>query len=201
LTELQLRTHAPSLIGTSERYVDDLVVAAQAGEAAAFAGLYDEYAPRVYRYLSVRIQQPADAEDLLHRVFVKVIESIGRYRSTGVPFSAWLFRIARNTMIDELRARPNDLAIDSLDGVAQAGWDDPAGYAERAADRAEIRTALAGLTDEQRDVILYRFFADLSTQETAAVMGKREGSVRALQFRAIQALRRQLGGKADPSFG
>ena len=192
MTELEFQPQAQPLVGRSEPYVDALVAAAQTGDPAAFAALYDEYAPRVYRYLSARIRQPADAEDLLHRVFVKVIESIGRYRSTGVPFGAWLFRIARNTMIDELRSRSRDFAIDEVDGAAYGRWVDPVGRAEREAERAEIRTALAGLTEDQRDVIVYRFFAGLTTQETAALMEKREGSIRALQFRAIQTLRRRL---------
>lgn len=201
MTELELRPLPHSLLGRTEPYVDALVASAQAGDPEAFAALYDEYAPRVYRYLSVRVRQPADAEDLLHRVFVKVIESIGRYRSTGVPFGAWLFRIARNTMIDELRSRPRDLALDDLDDVAHGRWSDPVGSAERGSERATIRAALAELTEDQRDVVLYRFFAGLSTQEAAALMGKREGSIRALQFRALQALRRRLGGLADLDVG
>jgi RNA polymerase sigma-70 factor, ECF subfamily len=201
LTELELQTQGNVLVGTLDGYVDDLVAEAQAGSPAAFAALYDRYAPGVYRYLSARIREPADAEDLLHRVFVKVIESIGRYRSTGVPFGAWLFRIARNTMIDEVRSRPRHLAIDTLDTAGQHRSDDPVGSAERSAERAEIRAALTELTEDQRDVVLYRFFAGLSTQETAVLMGKREGSIRALQFRAIQTLRRRLAGTVDVSFG
>ena len=197
MTELELRSPVRHIATHSESYVDELVARAQAGDTAAFGALYDEYAPRVYRYLSARLSQQADAEDLLHRVFVKMIESIGRYRPTGTPFGAWLFRIARNAMIDELRARPRDVTIDVIDAISPGGSSDPVGAAEREAERDEIRGALAELTEEQREVILYRFFAGLTTHETATLMGKREGSIRALQFRALQSLRRRLGTGPD----
>ena len=169
--------------------IDGLVERAKAGDAGAWEALYDEYAPRIYRYLLARAPEPADAEDLLQRVFVNVIESLPRYEQRGLPFGAWLFRIARNTAIDFARTRRSTIPLEaSVDRPDDSPG--PAALAERAAERTQIRAALATLTDEQRDVILYRFFAGLSPSEIGALMGKREGSIRALQFRALESLRR-----------
>ncbi len=168
-----------------------LLAAAKAGDGRAFAAIYDAYAARLYRYLLLRVGEPADAEDLLQRVFVKVIEALPRYEDRGLPFGAWLFRIARNVAIDFARARPNDQALADVEGHT----DDrhaPADHAELMADRRLVRESLQLLTPEQRDVIVYRFFAGLSPREIGALMGKREGSVRAIQFRALATLRRHL---------
>jgi RNA polymerase sigma-70 factor (ECF subfamily) len=173
--------------------VRHLVALAKTGDARAFGALYDRYAERIYRFALVRLGEPADAEDLLQRVFVKVIEALPRYEDRGLPFAAWLFRIARNALIDIERARPSVASLDSAvhwpDGV-----DQPARLAELAADREAVRAALHALTAEQREVVIYRFFGDLTTREIGQLMGKREGSVRALQFRALATMRRRLEG-------
>jgi RNA polymerase sigma-70 factor (ECF subfamily) len=193
LTELVLRTPARPLVDLDEEYTIELVTRAQAGEIAAFTALYDLYAPRLYRYLAARLVQPADVEDVLQLVFIKVIDSIGRYRPRGsTPFAAWLFRVAHNAMVDELRSRPRDAAVEMTDPVPTGREADPADLVERELQRAQIRSALDELTAEQRDVVLFRFFAGLSARETSAIMGKREGTVRALQFRALSTLRRRL---------
>jgi RNA polymerase sigma-70 factor, ECF subfamily len=172
-----------------------LIARARTGDSQAFAAIYDAYAGRLYRFLALRVTEPADAEDLLQRVFVKVVEALPRYQDRGLPFGAWLFRIARNVAIDFARARPDEEALtvagDRADGAAQ-----PARIAEQQADRRIVREALDLLTQEQRDVLVYRFFAGLNPREIAALMGKREGSVRALQFRALATLRRHL----EPTF-
>ena len=171
--------------------VASLLARARAGDSQAFAAIYDAYAGRLYRFLALRVSEPADAEDLLQRVFVNVIEALPRYQDRGLPFGAWLFRIARNVAIDFARARPHDEALtvvaDHHDGGGQ-----PADLIERQADRDRVREALELLTPVQRDVLVYRFFAELSPREIAALMGKREGSIRALQFRALATLRRHL---------
>ena len=172
-----------------------LLADARSGDSRAFAAIYDAYAGRLYRFLLVRVDEPADAEDLLQRVFVKVIEALPRYEERGLPFGAWLFRIARNVAIDFARARPNDEALTAVERHSDERRQ-PAAVAELMADRRLVREALDLLTPDQRDVLVYRFFAGLSPSEIGALMGKREGSVRALQFRALAALRRHL----EPSY-
>lgn len=174
---------------------DRLVSRAKAGDAEAFGALYDAYAERVYRFLLIRVGQPADAEDLLQQVFLRVIESLPRYEQRGLPFGAWLFRIARNAAIDFGRARRITGRLDPADAWAVDPLE-PAELVERAAELAALRTALDALSSEQRDVIVYRFFAGLSHAEIGALVGKREGNVRVIQHRALDALRRRIGDPA-----
>ena len=172
--------------------VDRLVAEAKAGDAAAFGRIFDHYHGPVYRYVVSRVQRPSDAEDLTQLVFVKALEALPRYESRGIPFGGWLFRLARNAVIDHVRTHRDhaDLEVVAL----QAGRD--AGPEEIVAVRQaldEVAAALEALTDEQREAIALRFFAGLSAREAAEVMGKQEGTVRGLQFRAIAAMRRTLG--------
>jgi RNA polymerase sigma-70 factor, ECF subfamily len=171
--------------------IERLVQEARAGDAWAFGLLFDHYHLPVYRYIASRVHRPSDAEDLTQLVFVKALEALPRYQSRGVPFGGWLFRLARNCVIDHVRTRHDHLDLDTASG--QPGRDagpDEVTVARQQLD--DVAVALAALTDEQRDAIALRFFAGLSAREAAAVMGKQEGTIRGLQFRAIAALRRQL---------
>jgi RNA polymerase sigma-70 factor, ECF subfamily len=137
---------------------------------------------------SIDSSSPGYAEDLLQQVFTRVVQSLPRYHSRGLPFAAWLFRIARNVAVDFSRDHRRTDPIDAADNAVDLALD-PAVQFELAADQQRVRGALQHLTPDQRDVVIYRFFAGLSSAETGLVMGKREGSVRALQFRAMAALR------------
>jgi RNA polymerase sigma-70 factor, ECF subfamily len=172
--------------------IDRLVADAQAGDSWAFGLIFDHFHEAVYRYIASRVQRPTDAEDLTQHVFVKALEALPRYEARGVPFGGWLFRLARNAVIDHVRTRHEHAGLDSIIGWTHGD----AGPDEIAVVRQEldaIGAALASLTDEQRDAIALRFFAGLSAREAAEAMGKQEGTVRGLQFRAIAAIRRQLG--------
>src|SRR4051812_30387116 len=172
--------------------IDRLVGLAQGGDLQAFGSIFDAYHASVYRFIASRVRHPSDAEDLTQLVFVKALEALPRYQSRGIPFGGWLFRLARNAVIDHIRTSHEH--ADLAQSVERAGAD--AGPDELAVIRQEIeavRSALATLTDDQRDAIALRFFAGLSAREAAEAMGKQEGTIRGLQFRAIAALRRQLG--------
>jgi RNA polymerase sigma-70 factor (ECF subfamily) len=171
-----------------ERLVDE----ARSGDAWAFGQLFDHFHQPIYRYIVSRVHSPADAEDLTQLVFVKALEALPRYESRGIPFGGWLFRLARNTVVDFTRTRHEHA---DLDAVIDQGTHEP-GPEEVAVTRQEmdrVGAALAALTDDQRETIELRFFAGLSAREAAEVMGRQEGTIRGLQFRAIAALRRQLG--------
>ena len=180
--------------------VDELVLRAKDGDETAFAGLYDVFAVRVYRFFLARVREPADAEDLVQHVFIKLVESLPRYEQRGIPFGAWIFRVARNMLIDFDRAKRTADPLDAFAALPD-GTPGPAAQAEAGMTQTHIRAALDTLTPEQRDVIVYRFFAGLTPGEIGALMGKREGSIRALQFRALEGLRRlgveALGGVAE----
>jgi RNA polymerase sigma-70 factor (ECF subfamily) len=175
-----------------EAAIDELVAAARAGDLEALGALFDRYHERVYRYVASRVRNPADAEDLTQTIFVKVLEALPRYESRGVPFRGWLFRLARNAVIDHIRTRHE--AIDLSEAAERPAEDtDPNAVVTLREELEAVRLALAELTDDQRDVIALRFFAGLSAKEAAVAMGRREGTIRGLQFRAIAALRRRLG--------
>jgi len=172
--------------------IERLVAEAQAGDSWAFGMIFDQYHEPIHRYIASRVHRPSDAEDLTQHVFVKALEALPRYESRGIPFGGWLFRLARNAVIDHVRTRHDHAELDSIIGWSHGD----AGPDEIAVVRQEldaVGAALAGLTEDQREAIALRFFAGLSAREAAEAMGKQEGTVRGLQFRAIAALRRQLG--------
>src|SRR5829696_6967020 len=176
--------------------LDRLVEKAREGDSEAFGAIFDAYAAPIHRFIASRVHRPADAEDLTQLVFVKALEALPRYESRGIPFGCWLFRLARNAVIDHVRTRHDHAELDSV--IQWTNGD--AGPDEIAVVRQEIDavgSALAALTDEQREAIALRFFAGLSARETAEAMGKQEGTVRGLQFRAIASLRRQLAIEPD----
>jgi RNA polymerase sigma-70 factor (ECF subfamily) len=176
--------------------VERLVAAAKAGDPEAFGSLFDVYYGPVYRYVASRVGRPSDAEDLAQLVFVKALESLPRYEQRGIPFGGWLFRLARNVVIDHVRTRREHV---TLDVIGEKSTDDQ-GPDELAVLRQEmdsIAHALRRLTPEQREAVELRFFAGLSAKEAAEAMGRQEGTVRGLQFRAIAALRRELGIAPD----
>src|SRR5437762_11418830 len=172
--------------------IERLVQEAQAGDAWAFGRLFDHYHLPVYRFVASRVRRPSDAEDLTQLVFVKALEALPRYESRGVPFGGWLFRLARNCIIDFGPTRHEHAELDAI-GERQGPDAGPDEIAVNREDMDAVGVALAALTDEQRETIALRFFAGLSAREAAEAMGKQEGTIRGLQFRAIASLRRQLG--------
>lgn len=177
---------------TDDAAIEELVAAAKAGDAEAFGRLFDHFHEPVHRYVAARVRRPSDAEDLAQLVFVKALEALPRYEQRGIPFGGWLFRLARNVVIDHLRTHREHVDLDALlQRPAQDAGPEAQVLARHEMDA--IAAALGDLTDEQRDAIALRFFAGLSAREAAVVMGKQEGTVRGIQFRAVAALRRRLG--------
>jgi RNA polymerase sigma factor, sigma-70 family len=180
-----------------EQDVEALVERAQGGDRAALGAIYDRLAARVYRFALFRVGSRADAEDLMQRTFLKMIESLPRYQQRGVPFEAWFFRLARNTVIDHLRGRRAHQPLETLPELDHGPGPDES--VELALQFRRLEDALGELTPVQQEVIGYRFMAGLTAREIGLVIGKREGSVRALQFRALEALRRSLGSDRSES--
>jgi RNA polymerase sigma-70 factor, ECF subfamily len=167
----------------------NLALRAGKGDAAAFGALYDRYAEAVYRYVFYRVRNDADAEDLVSDVFMRALRAIPRYEPR-VAFLAWLYRIARNAVID--RARRSRTQISFEDALAHPGADhivEPDATILALSDKEAVRGALAKLTPLQQEVIVLRFVEGYSTLEIANLVGKREGTVRGIQFRALEALR------------
>ena len=175
--------------------LDRLVAEAQAGDREAFGRIFDAYAAPIHRFIASRVNSPSDAEDLTQLVFVKALEALPRYEARGIPFGGWLFRLARNAIIDQIRTRRDHL---SLVTAVTRETDDagPEAVAALQDDLDRVAQAMQDLTDDQREVIELRFFAGLSVLEAAVAMGRQEGTIRGLQFRAIASLRRSLGIEA-----
>lgn len=171
--------------------IERLVDQARSADAWAFGQLFEHFHLPIYRYIISRVHSPADAEDLTQLVFVKALEALPRYESRGIPFGGWLFRLARNAVVDFTRTRHEHADLDAAmyQGTSEPGPEDVAMIRH---DLDAVGVALATLTDDQREAIALRFFAGLSAREAADVMGRQEGTIRGLQFRAIAALRRQL---------
>jgi RNA polymerase sigma-70 factor (ECF subfamily) len=165
-----------------------LILAAQR-DRAAFAPLYERYVDQIFAYAYTLTRNRELAEDVTAATFAKAIEDIPRFEWRGVPYSAWLYRVASNLVARQAR-RPAWVDLDAhqaVDGLS------PELIVEQRARADEVRAAVAGLPDDQREAVLLRFGGDLRNREIAEIMGRSEGAVKLLTFRAITALRRQLG--------
>jgi len=171
--------------------IESVVNRARAGDRQAFAAIYETYFDRIYRYLTLRIGNPVDAEDMTEQVFMKALESINKFEWRGLPFSAWLFRIASNEAVDYFRRRSRQRRA-PLDESVLAAPQDPSQEAELVLSLEELIEAMQGLTDLQRQVITLRFGAELPTAQVAQIMDRTPGAVKALQHAALVSLRRAL---------
>jgi len=168
-----------------------LILRAKAGDSGAFGKLYEVYFTPVFRYISYRVRTREEAEDLVQIVFLKTYQALSRFAVTDVPPLAYLFRVARNAIIDAARKK-REVALrepeEELAAIPDLA-DDPheAALKNEAAD--VIRRAVRELTEEQQDVVTMRHAGGLSYMEIAAALGKTEEAVRQLHHRAIRALR------------
>jgi RNA polymerase sigma-70 factor (ECF subfamily) len=171
--------------------VPDVIERARTGDRAAFAELYDTHCDAVYRYILYRVREPADAEDLCSEVFTRAFANIHRYRWQGKSFLAWLYTIARNAVTDRRRRDRPTVDLDDAYGVAEEG---PTAHdrAVRGEQVDALRGAVKHLTSEQQEVLVLRFIENMSSRQVAQVLGKNEGAIRALQFRALGRLRKLL---------
>ena len=170
---------------------ESLVRRAQQRDQEAFAQLYEGYFDKIYRYAVLRIGNETEAEDVTQQVFLNALQSISSFRWKGVPFSAWLFRIAHNQVVDYLRKKTRQ-ATESLDESLVISKSDPQLVVEQRLDTEQLILATKRLTKAQQEVIALRFVSELSTAQVAKVMGKSQGAIKALQHSAIVALRKAL---------
>jgi len=170
---------------------ENLVRRAKQRDQEAFAQLYEGYFDKIYRYVAIRIGDRMEAEDITQQVFLNAIRAISSFRWRGIPFSAWLFRIAHNQVVDYLRRKTKRPAI-PLDESLVASDYDPQLIAGQKLDIERLHSATGKLTPAQQEVISLRFAGELSIAQVARIMGRSEGAVKALQHSAIVALRQTL---------
>jgi len=175
----------------------ELVRQAQAGDPQAFARIYDRYFDTVYRYISYRIGSRSVAEDLTSEVWLRALRRIGSVTWQGRDLGAWLVTIARNLIADHYksaRARLEVTTADMLDADEEATGPEGRPEAEvlTRLDNATLLDAVRRLNPEQQECITLRFLQGLSVTETAQIMGKNDGAIKALQYRAVRTLGRLL---------
>ena len=173
-----------------------LVELAQGGDRDALEELYLIHFDRIYGYLHVSVGNRHDAEDLTTQTFMRMLESIGKFRWRSAPFSAWLFRIAHNLAMDHFRATRR---WQPEEEVPEPPADESSSAEEGALEsigRASMLELIDDLSVDQQQVLTLKFVFGFSNVETATILGKTEGAVKSLQHRALSRLNRKLGSPA-----
>ncbi|GHD48884.1 ECF subfamily RNA polymerase sigma factor, BldN family [Streptomyces galbus] len=171
----------------------DLVERAQAGEADAFGRLYDQYSDTVYRYIYYRVGGRATAEDLTSETFLRALRRIGTFTWQGRDFGAWLVTIARNLVADHFKSSRFRLEVTTGEMLdANEVERSPEDSVLESLSNAALLDAVRRLNPQQQECVTLRFLQGLSVAETARVMGKNEGAIKTLQYRAVRTLARLL---------
>jgi RNA polymerase sigma-70 factor (ECF subfamily) len=184
-------TTAPSR-GASSEQLRRLVDRAQRGDRDALEGLYLLHFDRIYSYLHLSVGNRHDAEDLTTQTFLKMLESIGRFRWRSAPFSAWLFRIAHNLAMDHFRAsrrwQPEEAVPEPEPPEESAAEEE----ALESIGRRSMLELIENLSHEQQQVLTLKFVFSFTNSDAATILGKTEGAIKSLQHRALASLQRQL---------
>lgn len=172
-------------------HIDDgaLIERARSGEVDAFGLLYERYASAIFRYINARLPDATEAEDMTADLFLGVWRNIQNYEDRGIPFSAYLFRIAQNSLTgfyrkDSRRKKKDELMREHPQTVEST--------VEIRLDRTFLTRVLGKLPEDYRTVLELRFFGGLSSKEIAQIMERSSGAVRMIQYRALAVLRQQL---------
>jgi len=172
---------------------DEVLAVRARTDREAFGILYERHLRRLYSYVYYRTGNVADAEELTARTFHRALANIHRYEPKGVPFSAWLYRIAHNLVANWHRdsKRHRALPIDDALEVPNPA-DDPHGAAVSAEERRELRRAIASLPADRQQLLILKYVQNMPNAEIGVVMGRSEGAVKALLHRTVVALKTQL---------
>jgi RNA polymerase sigma-70 factor, ECF subfamily len=172
-----------------------LVTLAQAGDGEAFGQLYDRYVDSVYRFIYYRVNDRALAEDFTSETFLRALRRIGSITYQGRDIGAWFVTIARNIVLDHMKSARHRLEVttaDTLEGDDRAP--SPEAAVIEALTNERLMAAVDQLGEEQRECVMLRFIQGFSVSETASVMGKNDGAIKALQHRAVRKLADLVGG-------
>jgi len=168
------------------------VDAAQQGDRNALEELYLLHFDRIFGYLNVTVGNRHDAEDLATQTFVRMLESIDRFRFGSAPFSAWLFRIAHNLAMDHFRARRRWQPEEEVPEPEPDERTSAEAQALESIGRRSLLDLIDGLSPDQQQVLTLKFVFDFSNTDVATILDKREGAIKSLQHRALTALQKQL---------
>lgn len=169
------------------------IARAKRGDPQAMGALYDRHHLPIFRFIRSRLNDQALAEDLTGEVFTRMVRHLPGYQPEGVPFRAWLYRIARNLIIDHHRRHHKQTLVDIDEAVdLRSTQDDPMQVAERNLSLEKVQQALTMIDPVQREVVELRFLAGLSLREVAETLEKSVGAIKSLQHRGLKALRTAL---------
>jgi RNA polymerase sigma-70 factor, ECF subfamily len=172
----------------SRQFDDEQIIKqVKSGDTDSFGILYDQYSEVIFRYVYSHLENRLDAEDLTEEIFLRAWRALPKYDERGLPFSAFLFRIARNSLIDFYRQRKIVQSIDDIE--VQSHEAGPEEVVELQFANNDLRKNIAELREDYRNVIIFRFLSGLSPEETAQVMQRSVGAIRVLQHRALSALK------------
>ena len=171
-----------------------LIERAKRYDQRAISELYKRHVQSIYRYIYYRVGDVTVAEDLTAEVFLRALEGLAGFTYRGVPFSAWLHRIAYARVMDHFRQQARRELL-PLDERLVATGKGPQATVEARLDHEELQSAIAQLTTEQQQVVILKFVEGLSNAEVARILGKSEGAVKSLQHRALNSLQRIMRGE------
>jgi RNA polymerase sigma-70 factor (ECF subfamily) len=173
---------------------ENVLARASQGDKDAFGELYEHYTERIFNYVYYRTGNVHDAEDLTARVFQRAMNHIHNYTDRGVPFSAWLYRIAHNLVANwhRDRSRKQEIPIDDLP-VLPARGDHPETTLVRTEEQDALLRLIRRLPPERQNLLILKFVEDLSNAEIGQIMGRSEGAVKSLYHRTLLALRDEIG--------
>jgi len=178
--------------GASSKDLARLVEQAQQGKREALEELYLLHFDRIYSYLHMNVGNRHDAEDLTTQVFVKMLESIGKFRWRSAPFSAWLFRIAHNLAMDHFRASKRWQSEEEVPEPDPGEGSAAEQEAFESIGRQSMLELIQKLSHDQQQVLTLKFVFNFSNAEAATILDKTEGAIKSLQHRALASLQRQI---------
>ncbi len=166
-----------------------LIERAKGGDSSSFGLLYDHYLPGIYRFVLLRVNHREEAEDITHQTFLKAWENIEQYHFRGYSFGSWLYRIARNTIIDNHRKSNPEISLEVLAPNLLVDLESQSELTEIKIEGETILKALSQLKEVEQEVVIMRFVEELTHREVARIIGKSEGAVKVIQHRALKSLR------------
>ncbi len=178
---------------------DELNLVARAGsDAEAFGVLYERHVRRIYNYIFYRTGNHHDAEDLTARVFQRALRHVGKFEDKGVPFSAWLYRIAHNLVANWHRDRSRRPTVPLEDNLLPSGGGPhPEAVAVASEEQRMLMVAVRRLPEDRQQLLILKFVERLSNAEAGVIMGRTEGAIKSLYHRTLNTLRDELASAGD----
>lgn len=171
-----------------DKTIKNLVSRSQDGDKEAFGKLYDKYLKPIFRYVYFKVGNREDAEDLTEQVFLKAWQHIDKYNSKKSFFSSWLYIIAKNQIIDHYRQNKKNIELDDWLKETHVAPESLNNIEQELLQR-KLLEKIKRLPEKQQQIIILKFFEDLSNKEIAQIINKKEGAVRILQYRALKNLK------------